>query len=230
MTNNDILRRLRFSFEFSNNQVKALFASADLNVNISLIEQWLKKEDDDSFESINDLHFSAFLNGLIHHYRGKQDGVQRPPEKRLNNNIIVNKLKIALNLKAEDIIDMLSNVDFNLSKPELSAIFRKPDHKHYRECKDQLLRNFLSAIQLKYRKSPLPKASVSTTENNEMMTSYKGTSRKTDKNTKDKQQYDKTARPQASKPYINPKATKNNDSKTKRPVLKIKPSDIWKDS
>lgn len=247
MTNNDILRRLRFSFEFNNKQVKAIFNLADLNVNETLIEQWLKKDDDDTFIAINDLHCATFLNGFICHLRGKQEGKSRAPEKRLTNNIVLNKLKIALNLKAEDIIDMLSDVNFTLSKHELSAIFRKPDHKHFRECKDQLLRNFLSAIQLKYRKSPLPKAKEATTEttydskpsykskdsserSNEVRTSYKGTKDKSNQDNKDQHQYDKTARPQASKPYINPKATKNDDAKAKRTVLKIKPSEIWKNS
>ena len=116
MTNNDILRRLRFSFEFSNKQVKAIFNLADLNVNEALIEQWLKKDDDDTFIAINDLYCATFLNGFICHLRGKQEGKSRAPEKRLTNNIVLNKLKIALNLKAEDIIDMLSDVDFTLSK------------------------------------------------------------------------------------------------------------------
>ena len=67
------------------------------------------------------------------------------------NNIILRKLKIALDLKAEDLVDILQLADFRMSKSELSAFFRKPGHKHYRECKDQVLRNFLKGMQLKYR-------------------------------------------------------------------------------
>jgi uncharacterized protein YehS (DUF1456 family) len=61
------------------------------------------------------------------------------------------KLKIALNLKAEDVLEILELAEFRISKHELSAFFRKPGHKHYRECKDQILRNFLQGMQLKYR-------------------------------------------------------------------------------
>ena len=61
------------------------------------------------------------------------------------------KLKIALNLKADDVLGILDLANFRISKHELSAFFRRPDHKHYRECKDQILRNFLKGIQLKYR-------------------------------------------------------------------------------
>ena len=65
--------------------------------------------------------------------------------------MIFMKLKIALNLKAEDVLEVLALADLRISKHELSAFFRKPDNKHYRECKDQILRNFLKGLQLKYR-------------------------------------------------------------------------------
>ena len=61
------------------------------------------------------------------------------------------KLKIALNLKSEDVLEILQLAEFQLSKHELSAFFRKPGHKHYRDCKDQVLRNFLKGLQMKYR-------------------------------------------------------------------------------
>jgi len=73
------------------------------------------------------------------------------PEQRLTNNIIFRKLKIALNLKAEDILEIMKLAGIRISKHELSAFFRKPDHKNYRECKDQILRNFLKGVQIKYR-------------------------------------------------------------------------------
>jgi len=60
-------------------------------------------------------------------------------------------LKIALDLKDEDILQLMTLADFSMSKHELSAFFRKPGHKNYRECKDQILRNFLQGVQLQYR-------------------------------------------------------------------------------
>ena len=64
---------------------------------------------------------------------------------------VKNILKIALNLKAEEIIELLALAGFHIGKHELSAFFRRADHKHYRECKDQILRNFLKGVQLKVR-------------------------------------------------------------------------------
>ncbi len=92
-----------------------------------------------------------FLNGFINNRRGKKDGEQPEPEKRLTNNIIFTKLKIALNLKADDILEILNMVEVNISKHELSAFFRKPTHKNFRACQDQFLRKFLKGMQLKYR-------------------------------------------------------------------------------
>ena len=153
MTNNDILRRLRYTFNFDDNKMIALFGLADLEVSRAQVSDWLKKEDDPSYQNCTDIEMATFLNGLINDRRGKREGVQVKPEKRLTNNIILRKLKIALDLKADDVLAILELGDFRLSKHELSAFFRKSGHKHYRKCLDQVLRNFLNGMQIKYRES-----------------------------------------------------------------------------
>ena len=151
MTNNDVLRRLRFTFNLKDSELIEIFASNGETVTTEQITDWFKKEEDEDYLRLSDGEFSAFLNGFITLKRGKKEGVQPPTERHLNNNIIFQKLRIALNLKAEDILDLLALADFNLSKHELSALFRKPGSKNYRECKDQILRNFLQGVQLKHR-------------------------------------------------------------------------------
>lgn len=151
MNNNDVLRRIRYAFDFSDSKMMALFALAELPATREQISAWLKKDDDPDFKSCSDSELATFLNGLIIDRRGKKEGPSPVAEKRLSNNVIFRKLKIALDLQAEDILEILGSVDVQLSKHELSAFFRKPDHKHYRECKDQVLRNFIQGIQLKYR-------------------------------------------------------------------------------
>lgn len=154
MTNNDILRRLRFAFDFNDSKMMAIFAAADYEATREEISDWLKKDDDPAFQKCSDTQLAIFLNGLINDRRGKREGTQPEPEKRLNNNIIFRKLKIALDLKAEDILEILELSDVQISKHELSAFFRKEGHKHYRECKDQILRNFLQGVQVMYRDNP----------------------------------------------------------------------------
>ena len=151
MNNNDVLRRIRYSFDFDDSRVITVFGLGGLEVTRAEISDWLKRDDDPDYKSCSDQQLATFLNGLIIDKRGKKDGPQPEPEKQLNNNIVFRKLRIALNLQAEDVLKLVNKADFRISKHELSAFFRKPGHKHYRECKDQVLRNFLKGIQLKYR-------------------------------------------------------------------------------
>ena len=151
MINNDILRRLRYTFDFNDDKMIALFALADYEVTRTEISDWLKKEDDPEWKSLHDKHLAIFLNGFINDRRGKKEGEQPKPEKTLTNNIILRKLKIALNMTDDDMLEILVLANFRLSKHELSAFFRKPEHSNYRLCKDQVLRNFLMGLQLKFK-------------------------------------------------------------------------------
>jgi len=151
MTNNDVLRRIRYTFNIDDTKMIAIFELGGLEVSRAEISDWLKKEDDPDYKQCADVQLATFLNGLIVDKRGKNDGPQPVPETRLTNNIIFRKLKIALNLQADEVLKLVEQADFKLSKHELSAFFRKPEHKHYRECKDQVLRYFLKGVQLKYR-------------------------------------------------------------------------------
>lgn len=150
MSNNDILRRIRYTFDLNDTKMIDIFGLADLNVTRAQISDWLKKDDDPAFQELSDVQMSTFLNGFIIEMRGKKEGPQPEPEKVINNNIVFRKLKIALNLKDEDILDIFDLVDMRLSKHELSAFFRSPNQSQFRPCKDQFLRNFLQGMQIKY--------------------------------------------------------------------------------
>lgn len=153
MTTNDILRSLRYTFDFSDSDVINLFGLGDYQVTREQISQWLKKDEDPDFKTLQDVELAIFLNGLIIKNRGKKEGPTPEPEKRINNNIVFRKLKIALDLKSEDVLDILYLTGLQVGDHELSAFFRKPDHKNYRDCQDQILRSFLKGLQLHYRPS-----------------------------------------------------------------------------
>lgn len=150
MTNNDIMRRIRYTFDLNDSKMIDLFGLADYQVTRAQISDWLKKNEDPAYQKLNDHKLAIFLNGFINDKRGKKEGKQPLPEKRLNNNIIFRKLKIALNLKDDDILKILDLVEMHISKHELSAFFRNPDQNQYRPCEDQILRNFLHGLQVKY--------------------------------------------------------------------------------
>ncbi len=149
MNNNDVFRRVCHVFNLNDKRMMKIFALADLKVDREQVCNWRKKDEDIQFENLGGKDLAIFLNGFINYKRGKKDGPQPQPEKFVNNNIVFRKLKIALDLKAEDVIEILELAKYKISKPELSSFFRKSDHKHYRECKDQILRNFLKGLQVR---------------------------------------------------------------------------------
>ncbi len=151
MLNNDILRRVRYALDINDSAMIKIFGHSGMVVTRNQVCNWLSRDDNPDFVKCTDLEFVAFLNGLIVDLRGPKDDSRVEPEVRLTKNIIFKKLRIALNLKAEDILEIMNLADFTLSKHELSSLFRKPTHKHYRECNDQTLRRFLKGVQLKYR-------------------------------------------------------------------------------
>ncbi len=152
MTNNEILRSLRYTFDYGDNGMIDIFGLGGEIVTRAEVSNWLKRDDDPDYKGLHDIDLAIFLNGLIILNRGRKEGDQPVAEKTLTNNMIFRKLKIALNMKDEDILEVLSHVDRHISRHELSAFFRNPTQSQYRTCKDQVLRNFLQGIQQKYRR------------------------------------------------------------------------------
>ena len=151
MTNNDVLRRIRYCFDLNDKRMMKMFELAGSATDRATISNWLKKDDAEDYASCPDQQLALFLNGFIVFKRGPSDKPMPPAETVINNNIIFRKLKIALNLSSDEILSLLQSVDFRLGSSELSAFFRKPGHKHHRPCKDQVLRNFLLGLQLVHR-------------------------------------------------------------------------------
>jgi uncharacterized protein YehS (DUF1456 family) len=155
MTNNDILRQIRYAFEYNDDKMKDIFSLVEFEATRSQVCDWLKKEDEDSYVKMEDKELATFLNGFINEKRGKKDGTPMRPEDNLNNNIVFRKLKIALNLNDVEILSILDLANMRVSKHELSAFFRNPSQRQYRKCNDQFLRNFLYGMQLKYREAAI---------------------------------------------------------------------------
>jgi uncharacterized protein YehS (DUF1456 family) len=93
-----------------------------------------------------------FLDGLIYFKRGKDESRAPVPfELPINNNVVLKKLRVAFSLKEDDMHDILKAAGFSVARSELSALLRKKDHVNYRECGDQLLRNFLKGLTMRER-------------------------------------------------------------------------------
>ncbi|MCL4105800.1 UNVERIFIED_CONTAM: hypothetical protein GTU68_028677 [Idotea baltica] len=151
MNNNDVLRNIRFTFDLNDDKMMKMCSYDTYEATRTEISAWLKRDDDPDFVEIPDKNLSIFLNSFIEKKRGKKEGVVLKPDKYLNNNIILRKLKIALNLKVEEMVEIYKYVGMRVSIHEINAFFRKPEQRQYRKCLDQFLRKFLHGIQIKYK-------------------------------------------------------------------------------
>lgn len=147
MTNNDVLRSLRYLLDIRDAQVAEITALAGFNVSAEEIGAFLARDDEPDFKPCSDRVLAHFLDGLIVHRRGRDESRPLPQvELPLTNNITLKKLRVAFELRDDDILAILDSVGFIVTKTELGALFRKPGHNNYRPCGDQLLRNFLKGL------------------------------------------------------------------------------------
>ncbi len=149
MTNNEVLRSIQHVLGINESTIVDIFKQADHPIDQAAVSGFLKEESEAGYTECIDNYLTLFLNGLITYRRGKSE--QNPVQGKqifppLTNNIIFKKLKIAFDLKEDDLIELMSLADYDVSKNELSAISRKPGHKHYRACSDEFLMGFLVGL------------------------------------------------------------------------------------
>ena len=152
MARNETLCSIRDALHLDEESMQQIFRQAGREVGRSTITALLKTEEQDEYIPCSDPILGFFLDGLIIHKRGLPDGQPAPvprPAAALSNNAILKKLRIALDLKEDDLTGILKLAGLTLSKHELTALFRKQGHKHYKECSNQLLRDFLKGLALR---------------------------------------------------------------------------------
>lgn len=154
MINNDVLRSIRYMLDLSDIRVTEIVRLADegFELDKETVQAFLKKEDAPGFQECSDAVLAHFLDGLVIHQRGTLPGqAPRPVEKRITNNVVLKKLRVAFELKDADMHQIFEDAGFPVTKPELSALFRQQDHRNFRPCGDQMLRNFLKGLTLGVR-------------------------------------------------------------------------------
>ncbi|MEH7502007.1 DUF1456 family protein [Neobacillus drentensis] len=174
MDNNDILIRLRYALDIKNTDMVEIFKLGGIEVTKEEVLKILTKSKDsyddnadndgdfaetEENKKVNNSMLESFLNGFIIFKRGKQEPKPGQPDtpamssknNESVNNILLKKLKIALSLTSEDMLDILKEAGVIITKGELSAILRKEGHKNYKQCGDKYARNFLKGLALKYR-------------------------------------------------------------------------------
>ena len=163
MTHNDVLRSVRYLLNIADAALIDIIRLGDGDARKPDIDAFLKKEDEPGYRLCSDEVMAHFLNGLVCYKRGRDESHRTQPiEVPVTNNVVLKKLRVAFELKDSDIILLLEKTGFSVTKTELSAFFRRPDHRNYRDCGDQFLRNFLKGL-----------ASKSTTQNTHPTTGEK---------------------------------------------------------
>ncbi len=157
MTNNDILRRIRFALDLNDGQMVEAFGKGGAKLSQEEVVANMAKDGEPNAVECSDALLGQFLDGLILEKRGpRKEGSPAPkPVSELTNNMIFKKLRIALSMQEKDVLSTLAAGGQKLSKGELTALFRNPEHKHYRTCGDQILRNFLNGMT-RLRRSTKP--------------------------------------------------------------------------
>lgn len=172
MDNNDRLIRLRYALDLRDIDMQKVFRLGGADFTQEEVKKLLtKSKETNHFENevvdktsvieenikCNNSTLDAFLNGLIILKRGKQD--PKPGQKEISgltntvnpNNMLLKKLKIALSLTSEDMLEIFQKAGITVTKGELSALLRKEGQKNYKECGDKFARNFLKGLAIKNR-------------------------------------------------------------------------------
>lgn len=153
MTNNDILRRIRYALDIHDTNIVEICRLGGLELEKSSVTSLLKKEEEEGFLACSDQVISSFLDGLIIQNRGHKENKPDPGEvtSTITNNIVLKKLRIALELKEDALLEILELAHASITKAKLSALFRKEGHKNYKECGNQFLRSFLKGLAIRFR-------------------------------------------------------------------------------
>ena len=152
MTNNDILRSVRHALNTDNAGIAKIFACAGYEMEEAKIVERMRKEDELGYVECSDKLMRLFLDGLVIARRGKREtpvdieAKPQPVPETLTNNDKLKKLRIAFDLKGEDLYEMVTSAGLKTTMPQINALFRKKDHRNYVECGDQFLRYFLKAL------------------------------------------------------------------------------------
>jgi uncharacterized protein YehS (DUF1456 family) len=151
MNNNELFRSIRDALALEEAALVQIFKEAGREFGPSAIAAFMKTENEDNFIPCSNPVLAFFLDGLIIHNRGRQEGSPAEaakPVAELSNNTILKKLRIALDLKEDDLVGIFQSGGVPMTKHEITALFRKEGHKHFKECDDRLLRGFMKGVAL----------------------------------------------------------------------------------
>jgi uncharacterized protein YehS (DUF1456 family) len=147
MTHNHIIKQIRDALELNEATLLEIFQLSDPEVTPEDVADILKDEKEPGFVLCSDAGMELFLDGLITYKRGPSDTKRKAQaEAAMTNNTILKKLRIALDLKDDEMLALFDAVGITLSKSELTPFFRQEGKPNYKRCSDKMLKGFLKAL------------------------------------------------------------------------------------
>jgi uncharacterized protein YehS (DUF1456 family) len=131
MQNHEILRRVVAAMQLEGDELAALLAATQLPAEP---------------ESVEDEALVRFLDALIEQRRGPPPGGARATTAKVNNTLVLKKLRIALGLKDPEMMAIFAKAGLHLSRNEMGAMFRSEDNRHFTPCDDGRLLCFLTGL------------------------------------------------------------------------------------
>jgi len=144
---NEILYRIQKALNLTTEEMLEAYKLEAYKMDASHLESLLKRHQDDGFSLATYEELGVFLDGLVTLKRGPSPKKPNDDEAvELTNNLILKKLRIALELKEAETEIIFGLADVELSKQQLASLFRKEGHKNFRACSDELLMAFLDGL------------------------------------------------------------------------------------
>ena len=160
ISTNDLLYRIKKALGLSNEEILKAYELEAYPMTPEHLEAIMKRRFSEGFELCSYEELGVFLDGLITLKRGPspQKKLETDPSEEeavpLTNNLILKKLRIALELKEPEMEIIFGLADVKLSKQELKSLFRKEDHKNFKACSDALLMAFVEGLDEFYYSGP----------------------------------------------------------------------------
>ncbi len=147
MKTNDILYKIQKALNLSQEEMLEAYKLADYKIEASHLDSLLKRRQDEGSKLCSYEELGVFLDGFVILKRGPSPKKTNNDEAvELTNNLILKKLRIALELKEAETEIIFSLGEAELSKQQLASLFRKEGHKNFKECSDELLMAFLEGM------------------------------------------------------------------------------------
>ena len=147
MNTNDILYKIQKALNLSQEELLKTYELEGYDMRAEHLDTLLKKRQDKDFKTCSYEELGLFLDGLVTLKRGPSPKKPSDDEAvELTNNLILKKLRIALELKEPETEIIFGLGEADLSKQELKSLFRKESHKNFKPCPDALLMAFLEGL------------------------------------------------------------------------------------